>query len=382
MLCPGGELIPTGVGHVPRGRHRQTWSAAWYCIAILIGLGVESFTRRGGCSQETFLGRRRRGDSTQSDHDASGGPLGVEDYNEAAPQASIHTDELLPVPFVELQVVETHPRHIHKIFVPVHREVAMWWASEDEERMIHFRLEKRITSFPRVQVEIVGTSGSSRLQVGGISAPGMVFEVALPDNAVLEACKFSPVWGTAEFEPLASLGRVRALYVVCPVQSSSDSPMEVARKALTTTYPFRWLVMPWLLLLLPFIITSEMGPMALVGGILLTLASIACLSFLLAVLIVVAQRRCATFFRRLRRLYRLRVLARRPERVSAAFGDAGPCCICLAEPDDREKLICLLPCRHALHNDCYISWVRADAYPSHELICPLCRSRTMAIGKL
>eukprot|EP00439_Symbiodinium_sp_Y106_P084603 s845_g26.t1 len=164
--------------------------------------------------------------------------------------------------------------------------------------------------------------------------------------------------------------------------SASESLQNSRSILLPQGHPMRWLLLPWLLLLLPFIVGSSLGPFALLGGAALTLASIACLSFLIAVLIVIVQRRCIHCTRRWRRLWRLRMLQRRPKQIATAFGDSGPCCICLGESDSRDSLIALLPCRHALHAECYASWVSADAYPSSNLICPVCRCGAEAIGKL
>lgn len=289
---------------------------------------------------------------------------------------------LVRAPLVELQV-ESHPLRVAKVVVPICPQVAKWW-TEDHAK-VTARVEPSLTGVhaPRVLVQIIG---GRPLEVAGLQAQGVHLVVDLPEGAVLEDCHVGSVRVTADFEPLVGLGPIRALLIVCPVRpgAGASGPLLAVRVALASGGPLRWLVLPWLLLLLPFYFGSSIGPVALLGGACLTLASIACLSFVAAVVIVVVQRRCALCTRRWRRLYRLRALARRPASVHAAFGDAGPCCICLAEADSnqRDRLIALLPCRHALHDECYSSWVGADAYPSHELICPLCRARTEAIGKL
>lgn len=86
--------------------------------------------------------------------------------------------------------------------------------------------------------------------------------------------------------------------------------------------------------------------------------------------------------RRWVRWWRLRSLIRRSDRIDEAFGATGPCCICLGSTSSSNPLIALLPCRHALHRHCYSSWVSSDSYPCAQLICPLCRRRTDAIGRL
>ncbi|OLP90541.1 membrane protein [Symbiodinium microadriaticum] len=190
----------------------------------------------------------------------------------------------------------------------------------------------------------------------------------------------------SQSEPLGPTGstslRYQRIDTLPEVHPSPSESLQNSRILLPQGHPMRWLLLPWLLLLLPFIVGSSLGPFALLGGAALTLASIACLSFLIAVLIVIVQRRCIHCTRRWRRLWRLRMLQRRPKQIATAFGDSGPCCICLGESDSRDSLIALLPCRHALHAECYASWVSADAYPSSNLICPVCRCGAEAIGKL
>jgi len=284
---------------------------------------------------------------------------------------------LLNVPLVDLQV-ESAQWRITKLLVPVLPEVAKWWTEEDRPD-VTARLDHSLTGHSGIHLDVTGRES---LEVAGVRYQGIHSVIHLPDTAVIEACNVGSVRVVADFEPLASMGPIRAVLVICPVRNSGGGALATAKSVLSRQHPFRWLLLPWLLLLMPFIVGSSIGPMALLGGAVLTLAAIACISFIIAVLIMIVQRRCAVFARRWRRLSRLRALARRPAHITAAFGDAGPCCICLGDPDEREKLIALLPCRHALHSECYSSWVGAESYPSYDLICPLCRRRAEAIGKL
>jgi len=340
------------------------------CLAALLALLALVAGRHSGGPWQQALALR----GSRRHTDGAGGARG---HRPAAEEEEGEVTELLHVPMVELQV-ENVPWRVAKLLVPLSPEVARWWTEVDVSNFSK-RLHHPLTGHPQVHVHVLG---GPPLEINGGSVPGVHVAIELPDGAVLEACEVRPILVTAEFEPLAALGPIRALLVSCPVRAGGGGAMVTARSALGGRHPCRWLLLPWLLLLLPFVVGSSIGPMALLAGACLTLASIACLSFIIAALIVVVQRRCVSCTRRWRRLWRLRTLARRPLRISAAFGDTGPCCICLAESDQREKLIALLPCRHALHEECYSSWVRADAYPSLELICPLCRRRADAIGKL
>lgn len=281
----------------------------------------------------------------------------------------------LDVALVELQV-ESVPWRIAKVLVPMAPQVARWW-THSGPRTVVARIDRPLTGGPRIHVQV---SGEVPFEVGDVVIRGIHAVIDLPEDTILEECRLAAVRVTADLEPLAGLGPINALMVDCPVRMPGGNMMSAAREALTGRNPFRWMLLPWLLLLLPFIMGYSIGPMALVGGACLTLMSIASLSFIIVVIIIVIQRRCAQCTRRWRRLWRLRALTRRPARITTAFGVGGPCCICLA--DHREALIALLPCRHSLHDECYASWVRADAYPSPDLICPLCRCRADAIGKL
>mmetsp|Transcript_83076 Transcript_83076/g.164789 ORF Transcript_83076/g.164789 Transcript_83076/m.164789 type:complete len:455 (-) Transcript_83076:180-1544(-) len=285
--------------------------------------------------------------------------------------------KLVDVSLVELQT-ETPPWKIAKVLVPLSPEVARWW-TDAEEPELAAHPDGSLTEAPQVHLEI---TADIPLEVDGMRVMGVHAVVDVPDNVMLDACRLGWVRVTVDSSPLLELGTIRALILDCPVQPSKGSTLGALSIALNGRPLTRLLLLPWLLLLFPFLLGSSIGPLALLGGACLTLASIACISFFVAVVIVAVQRRCVLSARRWRRLFRLRAMVRRPFRIQEAFGDSGPCCICLGESNQREKLIALLPCKHALHADCYSSWVRADAYPSLDLICPLCRRRADAVGRL
>lgn len=286
---------------------------------------------------------------------------------------------VVDVDFVELEVPGPAVRfQIHKLYFPLAPPVAHWMNKSDLK--FSSSIETPLAIPPRIHVVIKGEP----LQIGNVTAKGIHTILELPENVDPRACKVAVIVASADIgsEPSGGAFPTRALLLVCQVQQSAKDSLQNSSRLLLQKGPLRWLLVPWLVLLLPLIVGSAMGPMALLAGAALTLASIACLSFLIAILIVILQRRCLHCTRKYRRLWRLRRLQRRPSQIDAAFGDSGPCCICLGDADSRDALIALLPCRHALHATCYSSWVSADAYPSSSLICPVCRCRADSIGKL
>jgi hypothetical protein len=306
-----------------------------------------------------------------------GSEVSTHALEETPRQPAFVANKLVDVSLVELQT-ETPPWRIAKVLVPLSPKVARWWTDAEEPELTMYP-DRSLTEKRQVHLEI---SAEIPLKVDGVFMKGVHAVVDVPDNVLMDACRLGWVRVTAELSPLVDLGIIRALLLDCPVQPSKGSAMSALSIALHGRPLTRLLLLPWLLLLFPFLLGSSIGPLALLGGACLTLASIACISFFVAVIIVAVQRRCVLSTRRLRRLFRLRTMVRRPFRIQEAFGDTGPCCICLGESNQREKLIALLPCKHALHADCYSSWVRADAYPSLDLICPLCRRRADAVGRL
>lgn len=265
---------------------------------------------------------------------------------------------VMDVDLVELEVPANAAPvsfQMSKLYIPIIPEVATFLNQSDLEWS--YRDENPLTGRPRFHVYVLGQP----FRIKNKTVQGIHTVIELPDQVSTASCKVAAINAEAELGSEQHIGPFRAVLLVCQVHPSPSESLQNSRILLPQGHPMRWLLLPWLLLLLPFIVGSSLGPFALLGGAALTLASIACLSFLIAVLIVIVQRRCIHCTRRWRRLWRLRMLQRRQKQIATAFGDSGPCCICLGESDSRDSLIALLPCRHALHAECYASWVSADA---------------------
>jgi len=288
---------------------------------------------------------------------------------------------LLDVQLVELRA-DTAPWRVVKILVPLTPQVARWWSGAAAGDF-SAHVVPALTGSPQVHIQI---STAQTFEVNGVQVHGIHAVVDLPDDAMLESCHVGSTRVTAAFEPLAELGPIRALLVDCPMKPKVSNLLWLGERGPLSGFLarllFRLFLMPGIFLLMPGILSYPSRPWQLLAGACLTIASIVCLSCLTTVLIIVAQKHCVHYARRWRRIWHLRSLTRRAALVDTVFGAGGPCCICLGEPSATEPVIALLPCRHALHRECYVNWVRADSYPSRDLICPLCRHRAEAIGKL
>jgi len=277
------------------------------------------------------------------------------------------TRRLLNGALVELEEADVPPWRMSKLLVPLVPEVARWWSAIETAVTVKL-VPCGAGGEPHVHVQVCG-EGSPTLDVGGGEmADGVHVAVQLPHGALAEACRVEWAWITADdVAPLAGLGPVRVLRVVCPIRclstALSGATARAALDGLLVRFLLRWLLLPWPLLLLPLVLMSIVRPMVLAG------------SVLFSHFLQLARRR--------RRLWRVRALFRRaPLITGGAFGEGEPCCICLGEPSEEEALVALLPCRHTLHIDCYCGWVCTDTYPSPDLICPLCRRKASAVGKL
>lgn len=295
-----------------------------------------------------------------------------------APEVAIEK-KLLDVQLVELQA-DTAPWRVVKILVPLTPEVARWWSGAAAGDF-SAHVVPPLTGSPQLHIQI---STAQTFEVNGMQLHGIHAVVDLPEDALLESCHVGSTRVAAAFEPLAELGPIRALLVDCPVKPKVSNMWFGERGPVygfLARLLFRLFLMPGIFLLMPGM-SYPSRPWKLLAGACLTIASIVCLSCLTTVLIIVAQKRCVHCTRRWRRVWHLRSLTRHAALVDTVFGAGGPCCICLGETSLDDPVIVLLPCRHALHRECYVNWVRADAYPSRDLICPLCRHRAEAIGKL
>jgi hypothetical protein len=241
---------------------------------------------------------------------------------------------------------------------------------------------RSLAGTPQLHVQM---STNSTFEVDGVVFNGIETTIDLPSDAMLESCRVDLIPADVAFEPIASLGRTRALRVSCQALPRLAARLHAVSEW-SSRSPLRQLLkllfMPMLLLLIPGLLSFRARPLHCLAGISLTLVSVISLSCITTVCIVLAQKHVVHYLRRWHRLWNLRLLMRQAGHVSSAFGTSGPCCICLGEPTSVDPVIALLPCRHALHRECYLSWVRADGYRSRDLICPMCRRRAEAIGKL
>mmetsp|Transcript_144576 Transcript_144576/g.277456 ORF Transcript_144576/g.277456 Transcript_144576/m.277456 type:complete len:366 (-) Transcript_144576:103-1200(-) len=356
---------------IRRGRCRRL--ALVVTVAMLVAALSSSWHDRGGATQAALL-RRRRLPAAETPVEASQRPV-----IEAEPTSGEEQLRLVNAALVELQV-ESTPWRVVKLMVPVVPEVAQWW-SDVNDTSFSFKFVSTLTGAPQIHVQAIS---DLPLKVEDVQVDGVFGMVRLPDDAVLEGCRVGNMRVTAGFKPLSSLGAIRGLLVMCPVRPQPSSSVDFLDKQ---PWPFfrlllRFFLMPGLLLLLPGILSFPTQPGHLIAGVFLTMASVICLSCVITALILIVQKHCVKHVRRWQRLLRLRGLMRRALNVRGAYGEGSPCCICLGDFSYADPLIVLLPCRHALHRECYGSWVGADSYPSHELICPLCRCRAQAIGKL
>lgn len=288
---------------------------------------------------------------------------------------------LLVVPFVEL-ALDNVPCRVAKIMVPTTSATVPQWWSDEGEADVRMAVDRPEVGAPQLYIEILSKES---FVVGGSVFHGIYAVVTMPEDDVdLERCHVGTTSVHYDDIPgLQELGSIGALYVVCPLKQSElrhASMLEIARSVLSSGHPLRWLLIPTLILLVPFVLGS--GPAALIVGACLVLAVILGCMFVVTVVSITVKRTVNRVGTRIRRNWHLRSLARRAPAVEEAFGAQGPCCICLGDPMPGESVIVLLPCKHALHDSCYRGWVCADAYAPLELICPLCRCSVLEIGQL
>ncbi|CAK0839617.1 unnamed protein product [Prorocentrum cordatum] len=288
-------------------------------------------------------------------------------------------------PFVDVTFQEytyvDMPQRVVKIFVPAAAEVARWWADVRGTQGVKYAywIGRSLEGNPSLLHMLVRAEGRP-LAVDGMQASGFTAAVEIPPTVTAPTdCKIAHVRVDVAAGPLhsAGLARAPALVVICPLGPAAGPLSERMVPLL-----HELLRGPARLLLYPKATHAGLG--TLLAGWCLLFATVMCFSFVFMVLCSYLHRRCYYYTRRWRRLCWLWVLGRRPASWSGeAFGRGGPCCICLGACDrSGEALVALLPCRHALHSECYRKWVHADSYPSSDLICPLCRCRTQAIGRL
>eukprot|EP00927_Polykrikos_kofoidii_P065255 TRINITY_DN61035_c0_g1_i1.p1 TRINITY_DN61035_c0_g1~~TRINITY_DN61035_c0_g1_i1.p1 ORF type:complete len:420 (-),score=38.78 TRINITY_DN61035_c0_g1_i1:46-1305(-) len=299
------------------------------------------------------------------------------------------SDELFNIPLVEFTVVQADAQRFHRaLFFPLDEKVYVWWAQLKEMVRIP-KLRRSLMAKSRIHVEILG---ETPLQVGSIRYRGALAVLTIPNEAIASECRVGTRRVDMVASPFAQLmgdGQpVLALVLDCPtrggVHMEGNGAMlpAPARHMLHGPSRFRWLLWPWFVIFLPFFWGYTMGPIALLAGACVTLASLTLFSCVLAILVITAYMRCVLWIRKRRRFWHLRTMLHRSSPVELPLDRQTTCCICLEAPVPRDTIIALLPCMHSLHADCYNSWIRADSYYRYDLICPICRGHIEAIGKV
>lgn len=261
----------------------------------------------------------------------------------------------LEISLVELSEQAAGARHVVKLLLPGSADVAAWWAGGVD-------LMSSVTPCsPGESCVHVSISGPDAAVLQGMEVDGVRAVVALPRDVSTDTCAVG--WemlatdGGAEML-FPSSGQLRALRLRC---TKGGAPVISGRMVFGAVL-LKWILLPWPLVFMPAAFWSAVRPIALLAAMICT--------------------RGLRWWRKRRRVLQLRVLEHRASNVQDAFGVGEPCCICLAEPSFGETLIALLPCRHALHGECYADWIRTDTYASRDLVCPLCRRQVDAIGRV
>jgi len=251
-----------------------------------------------------------------------------------------------------------------------------------------------------VHVKVVA---STVLRLGeGVHFDGFLAVVDLPNGYEPEQCilRVPEVTVRSAFAPSGL--KTHGLQVACeldlpepPRPSFGQDFIVHCALRILLTLP----MVPSMMLLFPTVLGVRAPRPIAMMALLVVLLSFACLSIicnvaeaatavgvcLSTIFIFKVQRRVFIFLRRRHRLWRFRLLVRYAGVVQGAvFGEGEPCSICFGEfvEQERYQQIVLLPCRHSIHSDCYMDWLASRLYPSHQLMCPLCRRQATAIGKL
>jgi len=260
-----------------------------------------------------------------------------------------------------------------RVLVVLDEEVVSWW-QDDKVRVVK-RPTARLTGPLLIHFEVYAPTP---VVIRGQKVHGIQFDYVLPDgNEAVEdiQCHQEPVelW----FEPFAGR-RAMGLHLLWHLPGPPPRHLSLLARI------FRIVWFPWFMLFKVMLQHPDVNPITLIGGVLLIMTLVAILIVLVILLVIIAERHLTMWMRRRRRLFQVRALTRKAAvlKSETCFGIDQPCCICLGDSDSVAGRIVLLPCRHALHLECYIDWVQADVYTFPHLICPLCRHRTEAFGKL
>lgn len=287
-----------------------------------------------------------------------------------------------------------------KIFAPAHQSVRHWLTTQADVANFSVALNVTTLTGPQKMVIRVQTNQPLAFHLDGIRRvyQSAAIEVELPDNVAAEACVLSVQFAKVQF---GNDEESRIFMVRCPTTAMlqggakrHSAPVTIFDALLPPGYPISirsrrlsWFFAFFFYLALPLIHGLHRGRFWAILGAACTLTLVFCFSFLLAHTIWTMKEAFLVRSEKWTRLRRLRVLQRGAKNVPAVFGD-GPCCICLDEEQplrgaqSQQTLIALLPCQHVLHGDCYKSWVCSASYPSRHLLCPMCRSRVAAIGRV
>mmetsp|Transcript_36725 Transcript_36725/g.84510 ORF Transcript_36725/g.84510 Transcript_36725/m.84510 type:complete len:359 (-) Transcript_36725:76-1152(-) len=267
---------------------------------------------------------------------------------------------------------EVTTRGPSRVLVVLDEEVVNWW--QEEVRVVSL-LAERLTGPPLFHIKVYAPEP---VIIRGQKVHGIQFDYVLPDgNEAVEdiRCLQEPVelW----FEPFAGR-RAMGLRLYWQIPGPPAKPLSLIARILRVVW------FPWYMLFKVMLQHPDVNPITLIGGVLLIMTLVAILIVLVILLVIIAERHLTLWMRRRRRLFQVRALTRKAAvlKSETCFGIDQPCCICLGDSDSVAGRIVLLPCRHALHLECYIDWVQADVYTFPHLICPLCRHRTEAFGKL
>mmetsp|Transcript_21885 Transcript_21885/g.51116 ORF Transcript_21885/g.51116 Transcript_21885/m.51116 type:complete len:358 (-) Transcript_21885:52-1125(-) len=259
-----------------------------------------------------------------------------------------------------------------RILAILDAEVTSWW---QQEVSMEWSVTTPLTGPAFILFKIYAPSPQI---IRGQKVDGIEFEFVLPDSPrPVEALKCTQKQLLVKLEPF--IGQP-----VFGIQLRWSTPGAGLRKHTFAGSLLHILLLPWIRLLRHLLQHPDIDPITLIGGVLVIMTMVACLIVLVILLVIIAERHLTICIRRRRRLWKVHVLTRqaKPLESQAIYGVDQPCCICLGDNDSGHDRIVLLPCRHALHKECYMDWVQADVYPSLHLICPLCRHRAEAFGRL
>lgn len=298
---------------------------------------------------------------------------------------------------VELQELSGRS-HSVRVFVPVSTDIISWWRDTDAaDLQLSANVTTSLTGSLQVYATVVAGAGA-RLNFEGMDFDGFLTVLDLPEGCGPEQCRVGITRVHADIGSFS--GTTNALVLICDwkghrrILSIHDFIVQCALRFLLTLP-----MVPGMLLLFPTVVGVQAPRSVTLVSLFLVLLSFGCLSLacsvseaamavcacLSTILLVKVQRRLCAVWRRRHRLWRFKLLVRCAAVVEGVvYGGQDTCSICFDEfvDEQRNQQIVLLPCRHSIHSECYMDWLASRRYPSHLLLCPLCRRRATSIGKL